>query len=245
VSFTYETEPALLSDRIREALGARWWTKRQYTRALRRLRSIMEGAVRLPPGMPSPRNPLLAFTGVLLAAMALGACGSADKKETAGTYAGEAGVAAPYLALGPLVYQVQISRALNPADEEDASYLAGLSATQAKLASGEEWFAVFMQVYNHGDRPQPSATNVTIADSLGNRYRPVIPVGNNPYIYTAGLVPAGGRLPGPDSTAAFGPTQGALVLFRIRLSSLENRPVTLKVVNPANPFSSVSAELDV
>jgi hypothetical protein len=191
------------------------------------------------------RNPLLALAGALLLALALSACGSADKKDTTGTYAGEAGVAAPYLALGPLVYQVQVSRALNPADEEDSYYLAGLAPAQAKLAVGEEWFAVFIQVYNHSDRPQLSATNVTIADSLGNRYSPVIPLGSNPYIYTAALIPAGGRLPGPDSPAASGSTQGALLLYRIRLHSLENRPITMKVVNPANPFANVSAELDV
>jgi uncharacterized membrane protein len=42
VSFTFETEPVLLSDRIREALGGRWWARRQCARALRRLRSLME-----------------------------------------------------------------------------------------------------------------------------------------------------------------------------------------------------------
>jgi uncharacterized membrane protein len=42
VSLTVETEPTLLSDRIREALGGRRWTRRQCARALRRLRSLME-----------------------------------------------------------------------------------------------------------------------------------------------------------------------------------------------------------
>jgi uncharacterized protein YndB with AHSA1/START domain len=42
VSFTFETEPAMLSDRLMEALGARGWTKRQNERAMHRLRSIIE-----------------------------------------------------------------------------------------------------------------------------------------------------------------------------------------------------------
>ncbi len=42
VTFTFETQPALLSDRIMEALGARMWLRRQNRRALRRLRSILE-----------------------------------------------------------------------------------------------------------------------------------------------------------------------------------------------------------
>jgi hypothetical protein len=42
VELTTETEPATLSDKIAEALGARSWTRRQNKRALRRLRSILE-----------------------------------------------------------------------------------------------------------------------------------------------------------------------------------------------------------
>lgn len=42
VQFTIETEPAKLSDRIMEGLGGRGWMRRQNTRAMRRLRSIIE-----------------------------------------------------------------------------------------------------------------------------------------------------------------------------------------------------------
>jgi uncharacterized protein YndB with AHSA1/START domain len=42
VSFTLETVPATLSDRLMEAFGARSWTKRKNTRAMRRLRAIIE-----------------------------------------------------------------------------------------------------------------------------------------------------------------------------------------------------------
>jgi uncharacterized protein YndB with AHSA1/START domain len=42
VEFSYETEPALPSDRFMEAVFGRWRTKRQLTRSLRRLRSILE-----------------------------------------------------------------------------------------------------------------------------------------------------------------------------------------------------------
>jgi hypothetical protein len=249
VSFTFETRPAMLSDRIREALGMRWWTRRQYARALRRLRAIMESAqrpaVRLPGGMPSARNPALLLTSALLLALALSGCGSADEKSHHGTYAGEGGVAAPYLSLGPLVYQVQISRALNPFDEEDSYYLAGLTGAQARLSFGEEWFGIFIQVHNRSSLPRPAASAVTVSDFLGNRYLPVIPLGSNPFIYNGGIVPAEGQIPGLNSPAASGPTQGALLLYKIKDYSLENRPLTLRIFNPANPASSASAELDV
>ena len=42
VQYTIETEPALLSDRLLEALGARAWNRRQAAKALRRLRAILE-----------------------------------------------------------------------------------------------------------------------------------------------------------------------------------------------------------
>jgi uncharacterized protein YndB with AHSA1/START domain len=42
VSFTIETAPATLSDRIMEGLGARRWLARKNRRAMHRLRSILE-----------------------------------------------------------------------------------------------------------------------------------------------------------------------------------------------------------
>jgi uncharacterized protein YndB with AHSA1/START domain len=42
VTFTFESEPGNLSDRIGEALGARAWMRRKTSRALGRLRSILE-----------------------------------------------------------------------------------------------------------------------------------------------------------------------------------------------------------
>jgi uncharacterized protein YndB with AHSA1/START domain len=42
VSFTFQTQPATLADRIMEGLGARGWLRRKNTRAMRRLRSIIE-----------------------------------------------------------------------------------------------------------------------------------------------------------------------------------------------------------
>jgi uncharacterized protein YndB with AHSA1/START domain len=42
VEYTFETEPALLSDRLLESLGARRWSRRQAAKAMRRLRTILE-----------------------------------------------------------------------------------------------------------------------------------------------------------------------------------------------------------
>jgi uncharacterized protein YndB with AHSA1/START domain len=42
LEYTVETEPVMPSDRIMDALGGRAWTRRQATKAIRRLRTILE-----------------------------------------------------------------------------------------------------------------------------------------------------------------------------------------------------------
>jgi hypothetical protein len=181
----------------------------------------------------------------VLAALALGACGEEHTKVTTGTYAGESGAAAPYLNVGPLVYQVQLSRELNPENAEDVSYLRGLSSTQRELRPGQEWFAVFLQVYNSHAVSLPAATDITISDTQENIYSPTLPIGPNEFAYRGGLVAGKSQIPAPGTIQADAPTQGALLLFKIQIVSLDNRPLELKIVDPLNPTQSASAELDV
>ncbi len=46
VSFTLQTEPATMSDRLMEAIGGRAWLKSRSAKALRRLRAVLEGVER-------------------------------------------------------------------------------------------------------------------------------------------------------------------------------------------------------
>jgi hypothetical protein len=181
----------------------------------------------------------------LLAATTLGACGSSHTRVSTGTYAGESGASAPYLDVGPLIYEVQLSRALNPFDTEDAAYLQGLSGTQRTLAPGEEWFAVFIQVYNHTSQALPSAASPTIADTQGNTYAPVALNASNAFAYRGGDVPPKGEIPLPGSVAASGATQAALLLYRIPIGALANRPLQIRIVDPSDAAQTASAELDV
>jgi hypothetical protein len=183
---------------------------------------------------------------MLVCALALGAC--SDKSHTritTGTYAGESGQSAPYLNVGPLIYEVQLSRQLNPADTEDASYLAGLRPIQRKLLPGQEWFAVFLQVYNESSVPHLAATNLTIGDTERNVYTPIVPGPTNEFAYRGGLLGSKARIPALNTVAANGPTQGALLLYKIKILSLDNRPLELRIVDSLNPALSASAELDV
>jgi hypothetical protein len=187
--------------------------------------------------------PLLALA--LLASVALAACGDSHTRVTTGTYAGESGKNAPYLDVGPLAYEVQLSRELNPYDVEDAQYLKGLTPAERKLEAGQEWFAVFIQVYNNDSHPAPSATDFTVTDTQENVYTP-LPLGpENQFGYHAETILRNSRLPALDTIAANGPTQGALLLFKIQTVSLDNRPLILKIVDPQNAAETASAELDV
>jgi hypothetical protein len=181
----------------------------------------------------------------VLAVLALSACGNEHTRVTTGTYAGESGANAPYLNVGPLEYEVQLSRELNPANQEDAEYLQGLTPEQRKLEPGQEWFAVFMTVYNNTSQPHPASNSYTITDTQENSYSPIVPEEGNPFIYRGGSVPANNQLPLPGTLADDDPAQGLVLLYKIEVVSLDNRPLELKIVNPENAGESASAELDV
>src|SRR6202046_2739281 len=114
-----------------------------------------------------PRAWLLAI--LLVPALALSGCSDdSHTRVTTGTYAGESGANAPYLNVGPLIYEVQLSRQLNPANSEDEGYLEGLSPAERKLEPGQEWFGVFVQVYNNTSQALPASNSFTVTDTQGN-----------------------------------------------------------------------------
>ncbi len=195
--------------------------------------------------MRSRARTLTAVVAAVAATFVLAACGESHTKVTTGTYAGESGANAPYLNVGPLIYEVQLSRELNPYNSEDVGYLQGLSAAQSKLEAGQEWFGVFVQVFNNTDQSHRAAETITISDTQGNTYAPILPSAVNAFAYRGGVVAAKGQLPEPDTTAAAAPTGGLLLLYKIKVLSLDNRPLEIKITNPEALSESASAELDV
>jgi hypothetical protein len=188
---------------------------------------------------------LLLVVPALVAALALSGCGDSHTRITTGTYAGESGANAPYLYVGPLIYEVQLSRQLNPANTEDADYLEGLTPEQRKLEPGQEWFAVFMQVYNETSKPHPASNSFTITDTQENSYTPIVPGEGNPFAYRAGTVQANDQIPLAGTIADQDAAEGLVALYKIQIVSLDNRPLELKIANPENPKETASAELDV
>lgn len=150
-----------------------------------------------------------------------------------------------YLKAGPLVYQVQISRELNPASTEDREYLRGVPDFARNLSSTQEWFALFVRVTNGTAAPQRAADQFAITDTQGHTYRPVVLTGANPYAYQSGDVAPDAQIPAVDSTAYYSPTQAAELLFKIDISAYQNRPLRLSVTSPAVPQRTATVLLDL
>src|SRR3954451_11395458 len=88
-----------------------------------------------------------------------------------------------YVDVGDLVYQVQLSRYLNPADPEDKEYLVGVPANEPKPTGEETWFGVWMRVKNYTDGALQPTTNFVIKDTQGTTYYPIHLPETNPFAY--------------------------------------------------------------
>jgi hypothetical protein len=182
---------------------------------------------------------LLATTAVaILAGSSLAACGENETTSEGKTE----GV---YVTTGDLAYQVQISRQLNRADFEDNDYLRGLPPSDQALGKGEEWFGVFIRVFNRTDLPHQSASDFEIRDTTGKTFRPIpLDVRSNVVAYRPLVVKPGDQIPVPGSLARENATQGGLILFKIPVSSYSNRPLELNITPPEGS-GKATVDLDV
>jgi hypothetical protein len=175
-----------------------------------------------------PRT-ILMLAAALLSALTLAACGGEKDPTTHGESEGS------YIQAGPLVYQVQISRELNPYNIEDAQYLQGLPTGTPKPTPTQEWFGVWLRVQNPTDQVHPRASDFRIVDTLGNVYKPIPLPASNPTAYALGNVAtAKGQpvYPNPEAVAGSGPVQGSMLLFKLDTSAYANRPLELQIVPP-------------
>jgi len=173
----------------------------------------------------------------IAAATTLSACGGEEP------HAGETeGI---YVNTGDLKYQVQISRQLNAADFEDRDYLTGLPAADKVLPAGDEWFAVFIRVFNMTKTDHPSASQFEIRDTTGKTFTPIqLDTSINRVAYKAAEVGAGDQIPVPGSLARDNLTQGGLLLFKVPNGTYANRPLELHITPPeGGPEATV--DLDV
>jgi hypothetical protein len=171
--------------------------------------------------MKLPRRAVL-LACCAVAAAPLAGCGDKTARTTFGDTEGSV------LNVGPLLYQVQISRELNPFDNEDRAYLQGLPSGQAGLGKGQSWFAVFMRVQNEHHANLPAATQFQLRDTQNNIYTPIPMPATNQFAYRGGIVPGHGQLPQFDTPADNNPSvRGLMLLFKLNQVSYDNRPLEL------------------
>lgn len=145
-------------------------------------------------------------------------CGSDEGKEA------DEGVP---IKLGDLEINVQETRFLNPAQPDDSEYLEG---QQLPTPAGKSYLGVFLTIENQADNAVRLPTNaqVSLTDTTGAAYESI--PSHTPFAAPLGTELAGGAdIPVPDTAAAAGPVQGALVLFLVDQAVNENRPLKLEI----------------
>ena len=130
--------------------------------------------------------------------------------------------------VGGVTYNVYITRQLNPHDAEDSAYTAGVRTDQP----GYYFYGVFLTACNENDnggvRVTPT-TNVAIRDTQGDRFTPLALPRSNIFAYRAKPLAKKSCLPPAGSIAAAGPTAGALLIFKVPVIAVENRPLELEI----------------
>ncbi len=192
--------------------------------------------------MPRLRRPL-ALVLALLASGGLAACGKHVDKDAKIVRAETEGL---YLDIGDLKYQVQISRQLNPDDVQDKPYLQGLPEAQRELKPDEVWFGVFMRVQNESKKSAPPARDIKIVDTQEEEFRPIELDDTNLFAYhSTAAVPPGETLPLRDTPAFDTPIRGQLILFKLSLTTLGNRPLELEIQSASGRQQTGIVDLDV
>ena len=130
--------------------------------------------------------------------------------------------------VGGLTYTVFITRELNPRDVEDRDYIPPTDP-----GTGFAWFGVFLQVCNSDNgTPKVPTSDLRIIDTQGNTYTPTPLPATAVFAYRPVQLDAKRCTPAPGSAAANGPTAGSLVLFKLPIAGIENRPLDLEIAPP-------------
>ncbi|MBO9533031.1 MAG: hypothetical protein J7513_08665 [Solirubrobacteraceae bacterium] len=155
-----------------------------------------------------------------------------------------------YVTAGQLKYQVQVSRKLNPYDVEDRDYFTGVEDAKAQQTDVDQWYGVFIRVENRTDKGDSdgktiqSASQFTIKDTTGAVVKPTTLPSTNVFAYRSTPIIPGDHFPPASSAAASAPIGGALILFKVPQTMLDNRPTQL-VIKPVDGGDEATITLDV
>lgn len=154
-----------------------------------------------------------------LVAMPLAGCGEKEGEEALEAVEGEP------LHLGDLIYNVAITRFLNPSEVEDQAYVTG----QPQAPVGQSYLGVFLTISNKEDEEIPSATTYTVTDATERVYE-VLETESVHALEIGASVPADDELPVDDSPAAESVIQGSMLLFLVDDDVSAARPLELQIL---------------
>ncbi len=176
----------------------------------------------------TPRRKKIALLACLLAGLGALVTGCENTREH------DAGREGKPEEIGHIEYNVYITRELNLRDVEDQGYYQGPEAPP-----GFALYGVFLQACNpNEDVNAPhwlAASRFEIEDTQGNTYTPLPMPKDNIWAYRARPLKQNACIPKEGSLASSGPTNGALLVFKLPLQTLENRPLDLKITSPPDP----------
>jgi hypothetical protein len=167
--------------------------------------------------LPRPCAALLAL--VLALSLAAAGCGNDEPKTS--------GAEGEFIEAGEGVdYQVQLTRLLNPQQRPDDTYVRG----QTPLLREEAYLGVFLRIENDSDSPYKPPRGIKVVDTTGNEYLPLDTTQSAFGLDFGETIPPGDVAPPPNSPAQFGPTSGAMLLFRLKeQSATDNLPLELQI----------------
>lgn len=166
-----------------------------------------------------PRSAAIVAVTAAVAALPLSGCSLKQEHETGREGQG--------LRVAGVTYNVYITRQLNPHDAEDSAYMAGENGD----VPGYYFYGVFLTACNnndHGPRLTPT-TNFSIRDTQGDRFLPLSLPKTNIFAYRPKPLAKKSCVPSAGSIAATSPTAGALLVFKVPVIAVENRPLELEI----------------
>ena len=164
-------------------------------------------------------------------AFAVAACSEEEKTS---------GAEGEFINAGDAVYQVQLSRLMNPGQAPDDDYLRG----QPALGAGEQYVGVFLTVENDGKKDYVPPRDMRVVDTQGNEYLPIDVSSTGFGLSLSEPIKHGERAPRPDTPAQAGPEGGALILFRMSEESVtENLPLYLEIPVPGGKPARIRLDL--
>jgi hypothetical protein len=181
----------------------------------------------MPPGNRALRK-IACMVLVPMALFSVAGCGNQEERTE-----GEEG---EFVHAGEAVYQVQLTRLLNPRQRPDDSLVRG----QLRLPSNEQFLGVFMRIKNEGKEGYAPPRDMKVVDSEGNEYLPLDATQSGFGLDFGEEIESGDEAPAPNSPAAEGPNGAAMVLFRVKTASAtDNLPLELEVPTGAETSSRI------